>query len=125
MRRFVDSRDGGYFTVTHIYLLVGCATPLWIMSAVGLDDTLLASLHVSYHRVIVSIGDDHFDQNRYAGLLILGMGDSAAAVVGTYYGRHKWPWPYGSPRSFEGSLASVTSVLASVFILSLLFHVSW
>lgn len=35
MGHFIDKRDAGYFTVTHIYLLVGCATPLWLMLGVS------------------------------------------------------------------------------------------
>ena len=37
MNYFTDERDLGDFTVTHIYLLLGCATPLWIVCAIGME----------------------------------------------------------------------------------------
>jgi dolichol kinase len=30
MTRYIDSRDAGYVLLTHIYLLLGCAIPVWI-----------------------------------------------------------------------------------------------
>lgn len=64
-------------------------------------------------------------KRRYAGLLTLGVGDSAAAVIGTFYGRSKLPWPASSSRSFQGTVANIVSVIASVLLLSTLFNVSY
>lgn len=59
MTAFTDSRDSGPVIITHFTLLLGMAIPIWIApesSYVGLS-----------------------------GVVILGMGDSAAAVAGSRY----------------------------------------
>jgi dolichol kinase len=30
MRTFIDERDAGSLILTHLYLLVGCAAPVWL-----------------------------------------------------------------------------------------------
>ena len=42
---------------------------------------------------------------------MLGVGDAAAAVVGRWVGKHKWP---GSRRTLEGSLAFFLSSVGAV-----------
>ena len=44
----------------------------------------------------------------YSGVVSLGIGDTAAAVVGTLYGRHPWP---GMKKTKEGTAAAVISQL--------------
>ena len=54
MRQFVDERDGGQLITTHLYLLLGCAAPLWI--------------DVSFRLHPMA---------PFAGLLMVGVGDAA------------------------------------------------
>ncbi|CAN0060150.1 unnamed protein product, partial [Laminaria digitata] len=51
---FLDARDGGYFVVTHLFLLLGCAVPVWLS---GLAGNRLGVLP-------------------YAGVIVLGVGDA-------------------------------------------------
>jgi len=93
MTHFTDRRDVGLATVTHIYLLAGCAIPLWLS---------LANIH-NVHHVL----------SGYAGLLILGVGDTVAAAVGTACGRHRWP---GTTRTLEGSFAAILCMIACLWV---------
>ncbi|KAJ2707137.1 dolichol kinase [Coemansia sp. IMI 203386] len=84
LRRFTDHRDAGLVVTSHFYLLLGCALPVWLG---GTSDVA-----------------------RLAGVLTLGLADTAASLVGTRYGRHKWP---GSPKTLEGSAAFAASLCAA------------
>ncbi|KAG7343738.1 hypothetical protein IV203_021746 [Nitzschia inconspicua] len=80
--------------VSHIFLIVGCAAPLWL-SLVVADATnnnntpsmLLAEF----------------------GVICIGIGDAMGAVVGKLYGRQKWGGT--NPRTLEGSFAMWLSML--------------
>jgi dolichol kinase len=92
MRSFTDERDGGQLIITHIYLLIGCAAPLWI--------------------------DNRFDLHpmaAFTGLLIVGIGDAAASAVGSYAGRTKWPG--AAPKSIEGTLGCFVATMLSALVL--------
>jgi len=77
MTRFQDDRDPGPVLMTHIYLLLACAAPVWL---------------------------DPSHCSAYAGILSIGVGDASASVVGIRYGRTRWP---GTRKTIEGSLASL------------------
>lgn len=92
---FTDSRDRrGHLVVSHLFLLAGVATPLWLTLALPRDDPRqrngLASL---------------------AGVVTLGAGDAAASVFGKKFGRHKWP---KSRKSIEGTIAFVVASTAAI-----------
>uniref|UniRef100_A0A915DZF9 dolichol kinase n=1 Tax=Ditylenchus dipsaci TaxID=166011 RepID=A0A915DZF9_9BILA len=56
-------------------------------------------------------------QRHFAGVQSVGIGDSCAAIFGTYFGRTKWTTSYGR-KSLEGSLAMLVSqVVFMVLIL--------
>lgn len=62
---FRDERDVGLVILTPIYLLLGCAMPMWIAHALGSQTSLSAvSLPAA------------------AGVLSLGVGDTSAALAG-------------------------------------------
>ncbi|KAJ2261743.1 dolichol kinase [Coemansia sp. RSA 376] len=84
MRRFIDYRDAGPVVTAHFYLLLGCALPVWL----GHDS--VASL---------------------AGVLSLGVADTAASLVGMKLGRARWP---GTTKTVEGTVAFCLSLLAAI-----------
>ncbi|KAF2109019.1 hypothetical protein BDV96DRAFT_248256 [Lophiotrema nucula] len=107
---YVDGRDlRGPVVVSHIFLLIGCAIPLWL-SLAGIDRA----------------GEDPWegwevrsrDVSMVAGVVCVGMGDAAASLIGRRYGRRKWPWAGG--KSLEGSLAFAVAVT-----IGLLFGKIW
>ena len=99
MEANVDDRDrGNALALTHVYLLAGCAAPLWL--------TLMLNENTSTSKSLLL---------RCAGLLATGVGDTMGAVIGSKFGRWKWP---ASNRTVEGSLAMFMSLLlASMFIM--------
>ena len=107
---YVDGRDHrGPVIVSHIFLLIGCAIPLWLSLAdlprLGSDprqDWDVTERNVSM------IG----------GVVCVGMGDAAASLIGRRYGKTKWYWRGG--KSVEGSLAFVVAVT-----LGLMFAYTW
>ncbi|KAI8981823.1 hypothetical protein BDF20DRAFT_912064 [Mycotypha africana] len=87
LTEFIDNRDLGPVILSHIYLLLGCATPVWLGSS-----NVLASL---------------------SGILSLGFGDAAASIVGKKFGRYHWP---GTKKTVEGTLAFIVTVLLSALM---------
>ena len=98
MRSYTDSRDQGDAILTHLYLLVGCALPLWVCRV---DDTGLAP---------------------YSGILILGAGDAAGAIMGSTYGAcgvadkdnnrvGKTRW-VGGRKTFFGTFSAMLATIA-------------
>jgi len=87
---FLDARDGGPIILSHLYLLMGCATPVWLAE----------------HHILAGL----------SGIFSLGVGDAMASIVGKRYGRHRWP---GTIKTVEGTIAFVASVMfaaGTVFI---------
>ena len=93
MGSFLDGRDTGYAILTHIYLLVGCALPIWLEGAEGGPSD-------EQRRVLMTPA---------IGILALCVVDSLAAVVGSTLGRRRWP---GSRKTVEGTAAAVVGLVA-------------
>ncbi|XP_066581029.1 dolichol kinase [Prorops nasuta] len=83
---FCDEKDH-LIALTPLYLLAGLSLPLW-MPTNNLQMIPLLS-----------------------GVLSLGIGDTAASIVGSTWGNHKWPV---SKKSIEGTVACVASQLLTV-----------
>jgi dolichol kinase len=81
--------------VSHMALVVGCAVPLWIAEYCSSSNERALS---STARAFLSLW----------GVLCLGVGDAAGAVVGVCLGRHCWS--AGNRRTIEGSLAMLVSM---------------
>ncbi|CZS89666.1 related to phosphatidate cytidylyltransferase [Rhynchosporium agropyri] len=97
---YVDGRDlKGPVVISHIFLLIGCAIPLWLslgtLPRTGTGS--LAGWEVPTREV-----------SMVSGVICVGMGDAAASLIGRRYGRRKWLW--GGGKSIEGSIAFATAV---------------
>lgn len=91
MKRYVDDRDEGAAVLTHIYLLTGCALPVFFTYFV------LRGLF-SASGLLIAL----------SGVSVTGLGDAAASYCGVHFGRHRWP---GSKKTLEGTLGMVFMVL--------------
>ncbi|KAL9608292.1 MAG: hypothetical protein Q9167_006862 [Letrouitia subvulpina] len=103
---YVDGRDHrGPVIVSHIFLLIGCAIPLWLS---------LASVDRTGERPWEGWDVSSRDLSMVSGVVCVGMGDAAASLVGRRFGRHRWCWSGG--KSLEGSLAFATAVVFGLFL---------
>ncbi|KAF2759247.1 hypothetical protein EJ05DRAFT_499662 [Pseudovirgaria hyperparasitica] len=110
LQPYVDGRDlRGPVVVSHIFLLIGCAIPLWL-SLGG-----MARTGVEPWDGWDVVGRD---VSMLAGVVCVGMGDAAASLVGRRFGRRKWPWAGG--KSLEGSAA-----FAGAVTMGLMFGKTW
>ncbi|XP_046401463.1 dolichol kinase-like [Ischnura elegans] len=94
---FIDEKDQGILVLTPMYLLVGCSLPFWIHPQCfqGRSQGFLLAL---------------------AGILSVGIGDTAASVGGVRFGKHKWP---GSIKSIEGTVIAIfcQTLCIGIFVL--------
>nr|GAT60997.1 dolichol kinase [Mycena chlorophos] len=91
MSEFLDTKDSGTAILSHFYLLTGCAGALWLEG----PSWLL----------------------QYTGVLVLGIGDALASIVGKRHGRHVWS--PSTTKTLEGSAAFSASVVVSAWLLRL------
>ncbi|KAK4531132.1 hypothetical protein CCYA_CCYA07G1989 [Cyanidiococcus yangmingshanensis] len=94
MTALVDERDEGSVIVSHLYLLLGCAAPGWVL--LSSFERWQAS-NCSMSSVLTEWS---------SGLLSLGVFDTAACMLGNCFGKHHWP---RSRKTFEGSLGGFVS----------------
>ncbi|KAL1861136.1 hypothetical protein Plec18167_002838 [Paecilomyces lecythidis] len=103
---YVDGRDHrGPVIVSHIFLLIGCAIPLWLS---------LASLPRGGSPPWEGWEVPSRDVSMVSGVICVGMGDAAASLVGRRFGRHKWFW--GGGKSLEGSVAFAAAVSVGLVV---------
>ena len=97
---FIDAPDSGTMVTTHMYLLIGCATPIWMfLSPETLDpDFSFDGLGAQKMAVLIS------------GTVVLGVGDTAASIVGKKCGSVRWP---DSMKTIEGTLAAIIATVAA------------
>lgn len=99
---YVDGRDlRGPVVVSHIFLLIGCAVPLWFSLA-----SILREGDLPWKEW--ELAQNSRETAMIAGVVCVGMGDAAASLIGRRYGRHKWIWIGG--KSIEGSAAFAAAV---------------
>nr|CAG4641955.1 EOG090X0BFL [Eurycercus lamellatus] len=97
MAGFLDEKDQGSIILTHIYLLVGCSLPVWMFPR---------SVASSTEEVLLLC----------SGIISLGVGDSAASIGGSLFGRTKWP---SSEKSLEGTACSIVAEMIFAVCLEL------
>ncbi|KAI1857637.1 hypothetical protein JX265_011052 [Neoarthrinium moseri] len=97
---YVDGRDlRGPVVISHIFLLIGCAIPLWLS---------LGSLPRTGSGYMEGWEVPTREVSMVAGVICVGLGDAAASLIGRRYGHRKWLW--GGGKSLEGSVAFATAV---------------
>lgn len=96
---YVDGRDfRGPVVISHIFLLIGCATPLWLtLASLPRMGGSLAGWDVPTREV-----------SMISGVVCVGLGDAAASLIGRRWGHRKWVW--GGGKSLEGSAAFAIAV---------------
>lgn len=106
---YVDGRDHrGPVIVSHIFLLIGCAIPLWLsLAAAKRTDRL------PWYGWEISSRD----VSMVSGVICVGMGDAAASLFGRRFGRRRWVW--GGGKSLEGSLAFAVAVVLGLSLAKL------
>lgn len=99
---YVDGRDHrGPVIISHIFLLIGCAIPLWL--------SLAAAPRTTGNSPWEGWETPTRDLGMISGVVCVGMGDAAASLFGRRYGRRRWCWSGG--KSLEGSLAFTLAVI--------------
>lgn len=86
---YVDAQDSGCLILTPLYLILGQSLPIWVCCFQ--DWILLSSSNPSLPPAI------------FSGIVSVGIGDTAASVFGSKFGKHNWP---GSSKTMEGTAAS-------------------
>ncbi|KAK1599503.1 cytidylyltransferase [Colletotrichum navitas] len=97
---YVDGRDHkGPVVISHLFLLIGCAIPLWLS---------LATLPRTGSHYLTGWEVPTREVSMVAGVVCVGLGDAAASLIGRRYGHRKWVW--GGGKSLEGSVAFAAAV---------------
>ena len=123
---YVDGRDlRGPVVISHIFLLIGCAIPVWLSLAslprVSTTTTTTtpfssengpattaaaaAAANTGWEVPVREVG-------MVSGVVCVGLGDAAASLVGRRWGHRKWLW--GGGKSVEGSAAFAAAVFVGL-----------
>ncbi|KAI1377471.1 hypothetical protein F4677DRAFT_59609 [Hypoxylon crocopeplum] len=109
---YVDGRDlRGPVVISHIFLLIGCAIPLWLS---------LGSLPRSGTGYLEGWEVPTREVSMVSGVVCVGLGDAAASLIGRRYGQRKWLW--GGGKSLEGSIAFAFTVFLGLAAARIWLH---
>lgn len=104
LQPYTDGRDHlGPVVISHIFLLIGCAIPLWLS---------LASLPRTGTGILKGWEVPTRELSMVTGVVCVGLGDAAASLCGRRWGKHKWCWKGG--KSLEGSAAFALAVFVGL-----------
>lgn len=95
--------------ISHMALILGCAMPLWMYECIA------ASMN---SETLMTSGVSSLLLLPLFGILVLGVGDSLGALVGTKFGKTKWPFANVS-RTLEGSAAMWMGMAACCVLLGI------
>lgn len=109
MSQYVDARDKGVAIRTHIYLLLGCALPVWLSGPAPAPAAGTAN-EPAWWWGGSDAGGAALGIAPFAGVLVTGVADAAAAAVGSTWGRRRWP---GTKKTYLGTAAAFTSLVAA------------
>ncbi|OTA61027.1 hypothetical protein K449DRAFT_383050 [Hypoxylon sp. EC38] len=110
---YVDGRDlRGPVVISHIFLLIGCAIPLWLS---------LGSLPRTGTGCLEGWELPTREVSMVSGVVCVGLGDAAASLIGRRYGQRKWLW--GGGKSLEGSVAFAFAVFVGLIVARLWLRV--
>jgi dolichol kinase len=102
LQPYVDGRDlKGPVVVSHVFLLVGTGIGWWLTFA-------------AYEQNDWDWAGKPVDLGFISGVVCVGLGDTAASLVGRRIGKTKWGWRGG--KSVEGSSAFVLAVTMGLSI---------
>ncbi|KAK4179512.1 hypothetical protein QBC36DRAFT_206872 [Triangularia setosa] len=106
---YVDGRDlRGPVVISHIFLLIGCAIPLWLsLASLGRQGEGYAEGWEVKERELAMV----------SGVVCVGLGDAAASLIGRRWGHRKWLW--GGGKSIEGSVAFAGAVFLGLSVAGL------
>jgi dolichol kinase len=105
--RFLDEKDHRTgMILSHCYLILGCAIPLAYATILEILINQQQQTLSHSHRLL-----------RHLGWISVGIGDTAGAVVGIHYGKHRW---MGSRKTWEGSAGGfIAMMLASLLMMTI------
>lgn len=117
MISFTDSRDVGPLLISHVSLLTGCATPVWltVLGAAARNHPTHVGAPVS---TLILAG---VPAAGYAGIVALGVLDSAASAVGLRFGYHRMFT--GSNKTVEGTIGGTVTAVGAW--LALIWVANW
>ncbi|XP_072037883.1 dolichol kinase-like [Amphiura filiformis] len=108
-----DAQDTGVIFLSHLYLLLGLAVPVWLYTGVH-------GYHIESTLPL------------FSGVLSVGIGDTAASVIGSKYGVIKWP---GTKKTILGTVSAILFQIPACYLLSYIgilpsmashfFSISW
>jgi len=114
---FLDEKENeSDFLMTHVSLVAGCGLPLWLKHSLfspSVNNNNYSGIEGDHLKMMMIIVEEFLLP--YFGLIVLGVGDAAGAIIGTLYGKTKWTRL--SKRSVEGSVGMFVSMLLSSLLL--------
>lgn len=107
---YENEKDVGPLMVSHLFLIIGLSYPVWLA-----DQSRIPYLR-KHTFIIKSLLIDVLGRRlaQLSGIISVGIGDSAASIIGSKIGRHRWP---GRQRTLEGSIAGLIAQFSFIFVL--------